>query len=210
MYFDQPGTPEFTVPAGEADYEAEPTLDLDDDGVLDTTVLPHEDGSSTAFTDTDGDGRADLRTRLDGDGQITGRATYDPAGGEWVPKDETEPTPPGQITVRTPDGELDAGPATSDTVGDGTPDTVLITDPAGDTVLYTDADGDGIADLSTEITASGQVVVSEHTGHGQWTDLERTQLGGELPDAAVGDEAWTPAPENPVSVDPETGLWIRR
>ncbi len=137
MYFDQPGTPEFTLPADEADYEAQPTLDVDDDGVLDT-------------------------------------------------------------------------PATSDTDGDGTPDTVLVTDPDGDTVLYTDADSDGIADLSTEITAGGQVVVSEHTGDRQWTELERTQLGGEVPGAGVGDDDWAPAPEKTVSVDPETGLWIRR
>ena len=148
MYLDQPGTPEFTLPADEADYEAELTLDVDD-GVLDTTV-------------------------------------------------------------HTPDGELDAGPATSDTDGDGTPDTVLITEPGGDTVLYTDADGDGIADLSTEITAGGQVVVSEHTGDGQWTELERTQLGGEVPGTGVADDAWAPAPEDAVSVDPETGLWVRR
>ena len=135
MYLDQPGTPEFTVPADEeADHEAQPTLDIDDDGILET----------------------------------------------------------------------------SDTDGDGTPDTVLITEPGGDTVLYTDADGDGIADLSTEITASGQVVVSEHTGDGQWTELERIQLGGEVPGAGVADDAWTPAPEDAVSVDPETGLWIRR
>lgn len=210
MYFDQPGTPEFTVPADEADYEAEPTLDVDDDGVLDTTVLLHEDGSSTAFTDTDGDGRADLRTRLDGHGEVTGRAIYDPAGGDWVPEDDAESATPGQITVHTPDGELDAGPATSDTDGDGSPDTVLITDPGGDTVLYTDADSDGIADLSTEITADGQVVVSQHAGDGQWTELERTQLGDEVAGAGVGDDNWTPAPENAVSVDPETGLWIRR
>lgn len=149
MYFDQPGTPEFAVPADKADYEAERAVDVDDDGVLD-------------------------------------------------------------ITVHSPDGELDAGPATSDTDGDGTPDTVLVTDPVGDTVLYTDADGDGVADLSTEITAGGQVVVSEHTGDGQWIELERTQLGGEEPGAGVGEDDWTPAPENAVSVDPETGLWIRR
>jgi hypothetical protein len=60
-------------------------------------------------------------------------------------------------------------------------------------VIFTDTDADGDADFATEITQRGQVTVSEHTGDGEWTVVERGHL----------DE------QGEYHVDPRTGEWVR-
>ncbi|MGH3658633.1 MAG: DUF6802 family protein, partial [Micromonosporaceae bacterium] len=166
-------------------YQADATADHDSDGVDDTALVVHADGSAQAFTDADGDGQADLLTELDAHGERTGEACYDAATGEWV--DSSGSVEPrmvgggGPLSVETPLGVKDLGPPSHDTDGDGVPDTVVVTDPAGSSVLYTDVDGDGSADVATEITSEGRVTVSEHVGDGQWTVVERGQI---IPDGS--------------------------
>lgn len=182
MHVDDPAAADITVPVGDEEYQADATADHDFDGVDDTALVVHSDGSAQAFTDLDGDGHADLLTELDAHGVSTGEASYDAAAGEWV--DSAEPHlvgGGGPLSVETPLGATDLGPPSHDTDGDGVPDTVVVTDPAGSSVLYTDVDGDGSADVATEITNEGRVTVSEHVGDGQWTVVERGQI---IPDGS--------------------------
>ncbi|MGH3903965.1 MAG: DUF6802 family protein [Pseudonocardiaceae bacterium] len=185
MHVDDPAAADITVPVGDEEYRADATADHDSDGVDDTALVVHADGSAQAFTDVDGDGQADLRTELDAHGVRTGEASYDAATGEWV--DSSGSSEPrmvgggGPLSVETPLGAKDLGPPSHDTDGDGVPDTVVVTDSAGSSVLYTDVDGDGCADVATEITSEGRVTVSEHVGDGQWTVVERGRL---IPDGS--------------------------
>jgi hypothetical protein len=110
------------------------------------------------------------------------------------------------MIVDTADGhQHDIGPATIDTDDDGHPDTAVVHDANGDTVLYTDSTGDGHADVATELTPDGQVVIAEPTATGRWTVVEHGQLtaagqlqaadtaGGEFapPLDASADQAWS-------------------
>jgi len=92
---------------------------------------------------------------------------------QWL--DDT-PQHTGDITVDTTSGGHDIGPATVDTDNDGRPDTAVVHAANGDTVLYTDSTGDGQADVATELTPDGQVVIADHAGVGQWTEAEHGHL----------------------------------
>ena len=135
------------------------------------------------------------------------------------------------ISVDTPFGSYDAGLSTYDTDGDGRNDTVMVTDLLSGSVLYTDADGDGSADVATEITSGGRIIVSEHVGDGQWTVVEQSQLDADdraEPTSPRADDASTGfgsassgsgsagatvaeyRPTDPVvSIDPITGRWTQ-
>lgn len=181
MHFEDPAAADITVRVGDEEYQADATVDLDADGVVDTAVVAHEDGSEQAVTDVDGDGYADQVTEFDPHGAPTKEAWFDAASGEWVDSAGSAEggramVGTGRLGVQTPLGTHDLGPADFDTDGDGVHDTVVVTDPAGSSVLYTDVDGDGAADVSTEITSDGRVTVSEHVGDGQWTVVERGQI----------------------------------
>ncbi|HEY0808366.1 MAG TPA: hypothetical protein VGD84_25080 [Pseudonocardiaceae bacterium] len=82
------------------------------------------------------------------------------------------------VTVDTAYGTHVIGPATIDTNHDGHPDTAVVHDAQGDTVLYTDTHGDGQADVATELTPDGQVVIADHTGPHQWTEVQHGHLDG--------------------------------
>jgi hypothetical protein len=222
VYIDESGT-DLTITVQGEQYEAEATVDVNSDGV-DDTALVQTDRAAIEFTDTDADGQADLMTQLDGVGDIAGQATFDAATGEWVhvehPQDPSHSMhtgssaegtvipadPPQDATSRTitadlPGRDTDLGAPTHDTDDDGANDSVVVTDANGDTVIFTDADEDGDTDFATEITAAGAVTVSEHTGDGQWTVIERGHLddhGHYQPDDA---------PE--VHIDPHTGTWTQ-
>jgi hypothetical protein len=99
---------------------------------------------------------------------------YDAVGGGLL--DSAAMTDHDGITVDTADGGHDIGPATIDTNDDGRPDTAVVHAANGDTVLYTDSQGDGQADVATEFTPDGQVVIADDTGHGQWTEVEHGHL----------------------------------
>jgi hypothetical protein len=101
------------------------------------------------------------------------------------------------ITVDTAHGQHAVGPATVDTNNDGRPDTAVVHDAQGDTVLYTDSHGTGQADIATELTPDGQVVIADHTGPHQWTEVQHGHLDGSgqfHQDGTAGGEFTPPVP----------------
>lgn len=181
------------VDGHEATYAA--TADLDDDGHDDSVLVPAHDGpdgmtdGGYAYTDTDGDGTADTFTELDARGTVVARAVVDADTGDW------REVAQGLITVDTPNGPEVAGEASYDTDGDGVADTAVASTVDGTTLLVTDVDGDGAADLVTEVSSDGSYASFEHTGEGEWTEVD----SGSLADGSGG-----PAP---VTTDPATGGW---
>lgn len=232
MYVEDKAGTDITVFVEDEVYDAEAVVDVDSDGVDETAVVQRDDGSALAFSDTDRDGQADLMTQLDATGEVTGQAEYDDGTGDWVgversTEDSTRTGTVGgsteQISVDTADGEVAAGPATHDTDGDGVNDSVVVVGDGGDATIFTDIDGDGGADVATEITATGEVTVSEYVGDGEWTVVERGRIGdegsyqsadartgddGEWGDGGCGDGGPSHA-DSAVSVDPATGRWVR-
>lgn len=101
------------------------------------------------------------------------------------------------MVIDTPQGDMQVGPATEDTNQDGIADTAVVETQAGGTMLVTDVDGDGSADQVVEISQTGDVTISHHTGDGQWTVVEQgkvTDDGHYAPNPAAGatdDAAWT-------------------
>lgn len=225
MYIEESAA-DITITVEGQEYQAEPTVDLDEDGLDDTAVV-ETDGGSIAFTDTDADGQADLMTKLDADGDVVGQARFDEASGDWVqiePSDDLEQTAESgsdEMIVHTPEGKAEVGAPTHDTDHDGKADSVVVEDSDGDTVIFTDADEDGDADYATEITEDGQVTISEHAGDGEWTVVERGHLdgdgtyqrdGGHSESGTISEESsWTAGrtDADEVRVDPRTGDWVR-
>ncbi|MFJ6670588.1 hypothetical protein ACIQMJ_05710 [Actinosynnema sp. NPDC091369] len=221
MYIDETGAAdgELKVTVGDEEYTAEATYDLDQDGVDESAVVETDDGGHLAFSDTDGDGEADLMSTFDADGELTGQAEFDEDSGEWIavdPQDDrgeqTNTNAGKAIVVDMEDGaDQNVGPATEDTDGDGRADTAVVKDEDGDTWLFTDADGDGRADLATEITQDGEVTVSKHTGDDEWTQVEHGRIGEDGKYAPDGDEAWSEEKvtvSGVVRIDSVTGQWI--
>lgn len=226
MYVEDKAGTDITVFVGDEEYNAEAAVDVDSDGVDETAVVQRDDGSALAFSDTDGDGQADLMTQLDATGEVTGQAEYDTGTGDWIGVEP--PTGDGtrtgtvdgsteQISVDTPDGGVAAGPATHDTDGDGVNDSVVVVGDDGNATIFTDIDGDGGADVATQITATGGVTVAEYVGDGEWTVVERGHIDDEgsyqRADARAGEDGgWAdggPADAgSAVSVDPATGRWV--
>jgi hypothetical protein len=230
VFIDESGT-DLTVTVEGEDYQAEASVDLDSDGIDDTVIVETDDGS-IAFTDTNADGQADLMTQLDTNGDVIGQARFDEATGDWVQVDpddadfgdvdeQTAGSGTDPMSVDTPQGQIEVGAPTHDTDADGVNDTIVVQDSAGDTLIFTDADQDGDADFATEITGDGQVTVSENSGDGDWTVIERGHLdeqGQYQRDALTDDEAaeesgWISSAREPdaaeVRIDPRTGHWER-
>jgi len=207
-------------------YTVEETYDMDEDGANDTAVVETGDGGVVAYADTDHDGTADVAVEYDADGNPVAAAEYDDTTGEWTAADvedlppatgdgaddadgsstDTTDTTDTDTTGTSTDGEsitvdmeqdVDAGPATYDTDGDGTNDTAVVTDADGTTYAFTDADGDGVADQAVVIEADGDVTVAEHTGEDEWTTTETGEINAEgeyVPDdtssSASSDAVW--------------------
>ncbi|HJP79666.1 MAG TPA: hypothetical protein VJ914_35675 [Pseudonocardiaceae bacterium] len=160
--------------------------------VMDSYELTEANGDHLVYTDEHHDGTADLVTEYDAQGDVTRQAHFE--SGHWVgsgssdapatnPDTGAASTGDGSgtgatIMVDTPTGEHSAGPATVDTNHDGKPDTAVVTDANGDTIMYTDSTGDGQADVATEITPDGHVVIADHTGPGTWTETQTGHLDG--------------------------------
>jgi hypothetical protein len=173
VYIDNSGADghELKIEVDGHEYTEEATESYHHDGAMDTADVDGDDGGHTAYTDTDHDGTADLATRYDNTGHVVGEAHYDSATGQWTQSGSG-------MTVDTAEGQQNVGPATTDTDGDGTNDTAVVTDAEGNTFLYTDTDGDGKADYAMEIASDGQVTISQHTGDHQWTPVEHGHLDG--------------------------------
>ncbi|NUS65195.1 MAG: hypothetical protein HOQ46_16280 [Saccharothrix sp.] len=227
MYIDETGGAdgELKVTVGDEEYTTEATYDLDQDGVEESAVVETDDGGHLAFSDTDGDGDADLMSSFDADGDLVGQARFDEDSGEWVtvePGDDrgeqTNTNAGKAIVVDMEDGaDQNVGPATEDTDGDGRADTAVVKDEDGDTWLFTDADGDGNADLATEITQDGEVTVSRHTADDEWTQVEHGRIGDDGKYTPDSDEVWSGASggseekvtvSGVVRIDSVTGQWI--
>ncbi|OQO90637.1 hypothetical protein B1813_13855 [Saccharomonospora piscinae] len=227
MWVEESGGTEATGPEGTSedllitvegeDYSAEINFDMDEDGVADTALIEREDGSVQAFVDTDGDGDADGYLAMNAQGETVAYAEYDDASGDWVgeesggtgPDDTETQTSAGTITADLPGGETEVGPATVDTDHDGVNDTAVVTTDDGTTLAFTDADGDGEADVAVEIDETGAATTYEHTGDGEWTEVDSVTPSGA--DGASGeDSAWgAPAPlEGVARIDSATGQWI--
>ena len=183
------------------------TTDLDDDGRDDSVYVPGGagvDGATDggyAYTDTTGDGSADTLTEFDAQGEVVAQAVFDPSSGQWheVAPGSVDVTGSGLITVDTPQGLAVAGQAGFDTDGDGVADTAVVSTADGTTLLVTDVDGDGAADLVTEVSGDGTYSSFEHTGEGEWTEVD----SGSLADGGSGQGAGS----GPVTTDPTTGRW---
>lgn len=239
MYIDETGGAdgEIKVTVEGEEYTAEETYSYHHDGVNDSAIVDTGDGGHLVFTDSHHTGHADLLTTLDSHGNVVSQATYDEHSGEWVASGTTE-TGDHQtggdhrsetIVVDTKDGHKDVGPPTEDTDGDGVPDTAVVRDADGNTWLYTDTHHSGHADLATEITPTGQVIMSERTGDNDWTEVERGHLdrnGQFVPDSQNGasqpvradhDSFWDSAaqpgggqqePSGVLRIDAATGQWV--
>lgn len=232
MYIDETSGAdgELKVTVEDEEYTAQANYDLNDDGVHESAVVETDDGGHLAFTDSDGDGDADLMSTFDKDGTLVGQARFDEGSGEWVAvepgndQQQTNTNASQSIVVDTEKGDQDVGPATEDTDGDGKADTAVVRDEDGDTWLFTDSDGDGKADLATEITSSGEVIMTKHTGEDQWTEIEHGHIdkdGRYVADSKSGvlseddGAGWLDEPvrrvetlSGVVRIDSTTGQWI--
>lgn len=192
------GEDELTVDIDGEEYVVEENVDFDGDGANDTAVVATEDGGAIAFADTDGDGVADVAVQFDANGDVVAGADYDEATGEWHEEDVNAlPTPSGDgaddaghtgyqageddMRVDVPGEDVNAGPATYDTDGDGYADTAVVSGQDGTTYVFTDVNGDGEADEAAVIEADGDVTVASHTGDDEWTVVDEGHLN---PDGA--------------------------
>ena len=204
---DQDGQNDTAVVETEDGYLA--FADTDGDGTADVAVEYDSEGNPIAGAEYDestgewteedveslptptGDGADDA----DGSGTDTTDTTD-------TTTDDTTGTSTGgeDITVDMPGEDVDAGPATYDTDGDGTNDTAVVTDADGTTYAFTDEDGDGEADQAVIIESDGDVTVAEHTGEDEWTTTEEGHIdssGEYVPDSgssadssATSDAVW--------------------
>ncbi|MFB9906663.1 hypothetical protein [Allokutzneria oryzae] len=216
------------------EYTAEATSDMNHDGIDDTAMVETDDGY-LSFTDTDGDGQADVMRTLSSKGDVVGSAKFDAATGEWVSDQKGGGRSPEErqglygagsgMVVHAADGDHRVEGQLVDTNNDGKGDTITVTDDQGNTVIYADTDGDGDAELSTTITKDGQVIVRENTKGSDWVVVDQDKLG------AVGDEGaqaassseegafgWglneeaepveRPTENKTIRVDPKSGQWV--
>ncbi|MEV6448749.1 hypothetical protein [Amycolatopsis sp. NPDC051716] len=202
------------------EYQAEVNYDVNEDGVNDTAIIEHDDGSAQAFIDTNHDGEADHYAVLDENGKVVEQAVYDEASGQWVHDgagsghDDSgtgrDDSSGGHIHADLPDGEVDAGVATIDTDHDGHNDTAIVETKSGGTIAFTDKDGDGEADIAVQTESDGTTTTFEHAGPGQWTEVSSGLMNAEsdpAADAAWG-EAGTQTLEGVARIDSGTGQWI--
>lgn len=217
-------TDEMTVTIEGEEYALEVSVDLNEDGIEDTGVVETEDGV-LAFTDTDGDGAADMAAEIDADGNVVTMAEYDESSGDWrevdpgtagAPSDgdDTDTSSTAPMTADLPDGDVEVGPATVDTNDDGVNDTAVVEDASGNTVAFTDVDGDGSADKAVVIDSQGNATTLEHTGDGEWTETGGTSAGATGSPSEASDSAWGGGQtagsgvEGVAKIDSATGQWI--
>lgn len=159
--------------------------DTDGDGTADVAVQYDADGNVVAgaeYDETTGEWTAEEVETLptptgDGadDAEGSGTDTTDTTDTSST-DDDTSGTSGENISVDLPGEDVDAGPATYDTDGDGTADTAVVTDADGTTYAFTDTDGDGEADQAVIIESDGDVTVAEHTGEDEWTTTEEGHI----------------------------------
>lgn len=161
-----------------------PSQDLDGDGVNESVAVRTGDGSLLIFSDADHDGSPDQLIKVD---PSTGAAVWavpdgnggwtvvqtghvDESGSLVVDEQGSNQSTFGQsVTVPVGGTSFEAGPATIDSDGDGTPDTVEMPGPDGSHIFYRDTDGDGIADRAWTTDADGRVSADyQLSAEGTW------------------------------------------
>ncbi len=174
--------------------------DSDGDGTADIAVEYDENGDPVAaaeYDESSGEWEAtDVNTLPepvggDGtdDGPGAGSDSTDTTDTSGDPTSTTDTQGSGgeDINVDMPGEDVDAGPATYDTDGDGTNDTAVVTDTDGTTYAFTDTNNDGEADQAVIIESDGDVTVAEHTGTDEGTTEETGHIDGQgnyVPDDA--------------------------
>jgi hypothetical protein len=198
---DQDGQNDTAVVETEDGYLA--FADTDGDGTADVAVQYDEDGNPIAgaeYDETTGEWtEEDVETLPtptgDGADDADGSGTDSTDSTDYSDDSSDTSTSGESITVDMPGEDVDAGPATYDTDGDGTNDTAVVTDADGTTYAFTDTDQDGEADQAVIIESDGDVTVAEHTGEDEWTTTEEGHIdssGEYVPDsgASSSDAVW--------------------
>ncbi len=139
----------------------------EDPGYLPTPTGDGADDATGTSDDTTGSGSPD--DSFDED---------DPTAGDGTPVAEDTDYEAGEddMTVDLPGEDVNAGPATYDTNGDGENDTAVVNDADGTTYVFTDVDGDGQADEAAVVTPDGDVTIAAHTGEDEWTVVDEGHL----------------------------------
>ncbi len=164
--------------------------DTDGDGTADVAVQYDDQGNVVAGAEYDEstgewqEENVDTLPTPTGDGADDADSSTDSSDTDSTDTDSTDASDTdtdtsaaeGDITVDMPGEDVDAGPATYDTDGDGTNDTAIVTDTDGTTYAFTDTDGDGSADQAVVIESDGDVTVAEHTGDDEWTVSEEGHI----------------------------------
>jgi hypothetical protein len=185
--------------------------DTDGDGTADVAVEYDANGEIVAgaeYDESTGEWTAEDVESLPsptGDGADDSSGSHTGDTSDTTDTTDTDATDTGSssggedITVDLPGEDVDAGPATYDTDGDGANDTAVVTDADGTTYAFTDTDGDGEADQAVVIESDGDVTVAEHTGEDEWTTTEEGHIdssgeytsdsGGSAPTAS-SDAVW--------------------
>jgi hypothetical protein len=158
--------------------------DTDGDGTADVAVQYDEAGNPIAgaeYDETTGEWTEEDVESLptptgDGADDADGSGTDSSGTDSTDYGDDSSSGTSEDISVDLPGEDVDAGPATYDTDGDGTNDTAVVTDADGTTYAFTDTDGDGEADQAVIIESDGDVTVAEHTGEDEWTTTEEGHI----------------------------------
>jgi hypothetical protein len=159
--------------------------DTNGDGTADVAVEYDENGEIVAgaeYDESTGEWTAEDVESLptptgDGADDADGSGTDSTDTSDSSDDSDTDTTGGGDsMVVDLPGEDVDAGPATYDTDGDGENDTAVVTDSDGTTYAFTDTDGDGDADQAVIIESDGDVTVAEHTGEDEWVTTEEGHI----------------------------------
>jgi hypothetical protein len=116
----------------------QPTADLNGDGTPDTAVVQNHDGSTTGYTDVDGDGHADQITQINADGSVV--IAVSDGDGHWQVEStghiETDGTYVEDPKTGDEEPDVPAVPAGAETAADDSSNI-----ESGTTITFTSADG---------------------------------------------------------------------
>jgi uncharacterized protein DUF6802 len=194
---------EMSVTVDGEQYEVHEDYDVNHDGHNDTAVVQTDDGGAVAFTDADGDGKADVAVEVDDHGNVVGAARYDESSGEWVAVDPKtgEETGSGSGThSSSADNSNDSG-SSSSSHGSGSgsggedihvdvPDQKEDTDVGRATV---DMNHDGTNDTVVEKEDDGSVIAFTDTdGDGEADMVTIIDANGDVTIGQhTGEDEWT-------------------
>jgi hypothetical protein len=184
--------------------------DTDGDGIADVAVEYDANGDVVAgaeYDETTGEWTEEDVEALpapSGDGADDATASgggtepADPSDEEFEDSSEDHTSGTGyqagedDMRVDLPGEDVNAGPATYDTDGDGHNDTAVVADQEGTTYVFTDTDGDGEADEAAVIEADGDVTIASHSGDDEWTVIDEGHVNADGSYESDGDRQAVP------------------